>query len=148
MAMRFQLMTGLLGLLALGGSYAQEYVPEPPTLPKKVRSGVVMEPDPSIITGNRKAPQALESEPLPDDNPPMPITGEEGLEPDITIIRKDQKVIHEYRRGGQLYMVKIIPERGFPYYLIDTDGDGTLDARGSDLERNLNIHQWKVLEWQ
>ncbi|MDT8405777.1 MAG: DUF2782 domain-containing protein [Methylococcales bacterium] len=136
--MRFYLT--LLGLgLAVDVAMAQDLAPEPPTLPRKVQSGVIMEPDPTVINARQPVPEL--------DNPPMPID-DETLEPDITITRKDSKVIQEFRRNGQLYMVKVIPERGFPYYLIDTDGDGTLDVRGSDLERNLNINQWKLMEWK
>jgi len=40
------------------------------------------------------------------------------MEPDITIIRKGKKTIQEYRRGGRLYMIKIVPDIGPPYYLL------------------------------
>lgn len=38
-------------------------------------------------------------------------------------------VIHEYRVGGQLVMVKVVPMRGVTYYIVDRDGDGRLDPR-------------------
>ncbi len=78
---------------------------------------------------------------------PMPVQSGEELEPDITIIRKGKKTIQEYRKNGQLYMVKVIPAIGPAYYLIDTDGDGTLDVRGNDLDKGTQINQWKLLEW-
>jgi hypothetical protein len=31
--------------------------------------------------------------------------------------------------------------------MIDTDGDGNLDVRGTDLEKGIHINQWKLLEW-
>jgi len=46
--------------------------------------------------------------------PPMPVQSGETLEPDITIIRKGKKTIQEYRRGGRLYMIKVIPDVGPP----------------------------------
>lgn len=86
--------------------------------------------------------------PVPDPpEMPMPVEDNEEMEADITIIRKGKKTIQEYRKNGQLYMVKIIPDVGPPYYLIDTDGDGNMDVRGNDMDRELNIHQWKILEW-
>lgn len=90
----------------------------------------------------------LDAPPLPEspDLPPPVHSGEE-LEPDITIIRRGDKIIQEYRVNGQLYMVKIIPDAGPPYYLVDPDGDGNLDVRQSDMERNLNIPQWVILNW-
>ncbi|MGR9115808.1 MAG: DUF2782 domain-containing protein [Gammaproteobacteria bacterium] len=91
-------------------------------------------------------PPDLEAIPEPPDAP-MPIESGETMEPDITIIRKGKKTIQEYRINGELYMIKIVPDIGPPYYLIDTDGDGNMDVRGTDLEKGMNIHQWKLLEW-
>jgi hypothetical protein len=36
--------------------------------------------------------------------------------------------VEEYRMNGVLYMVKVTPTVGPPYYLIDTTGDGNLNA--------------------
>ncbi len=97
-----------------------------------------------------------EDESPPNDLSPVPeppqlpkkVQDNEAMEPDITIIRKEKKVIHEYRRGGKLYMVKVIPDVGPPYYFIDTNGDGKMDVRRRDLESNLNVQQWQILEWE
>jgi len=78
---------------------------------------------------------------------PMPVQSGETLEPDITIIRKGKKTIQEFRKNGELYMVKIIPVAGPAYYLIDTNGDGNMDVRGSDLDKGTRINQWKLFEW-
>ncbi len=78
---------------------------------------------------------------------PMPVQSGENLEPDITIIRRGKKTIQEYRVNGELYMIKIVPDIGPPYYMVDTDGDGTMDIRHSDLERNIRINQWKLFSW-
>lgn len=87
-------------------------------------------------------------DPVPEaPEPPLPVQSGEALEPDITIIRKGENTIQEYRRGGRLYMVKVIPDIGPPYYFIDTNGDGRMDVRGSDLERGGNVNMWKILEW-
>ncbi len=80
------------------------------------------------------------------DRPPPVESGEE-MEPDITITRKDKKTVQEYRRGGRLYMIKVIPDIGPPYYFIDDDGDGYLDARGNDLDKGSRVNMWKILEW-
>lgn len=78
---------------------------------------------------------------------PLPVQSGEDMEPDITIIRKSKKTIQEYRRGGKLYMVKIIPDVGPPYYFIDSDGDGKMDVRGNDLDKGARVNMWKILEW-
>jgi len=41
-------------------------------------------------------------------------------------------VVEEYRQGGRLYMVKVRPQRGVPYTLMDTNGDGRLDESDGD----------------
>jgi hypothetical protein len=80
--------------------------------------------------------------------PPLPVQSGETLEPDITIIRKGKKTIQEYRRGGRLYMIKVIPDIGPAYYFIDNDGDGKMDVRRNDLDRGSDINMWKILEWK
>jgi hypothetical protein len=42
-------------------------------------------------------------------------------EPEITIIKKGKQTVHEYRLNGVLYMMKIIPDHGVPYYLHKED---------------------------
>lgn len=79
--------------------------------------------------------------------PPLPIQNGETMEPDITIIRKNKETIQEYRRGGRLYMIKVIPVVGPPYYFLDTNGDGKMDVRRSDGDRGSDINMWKLLEW-
>ncbi len=96
-----------------------------------------------------------EDEPQPKDLMPVPeppqlpkkVQDNEPMEPDITIIRKEKKTVHEYRRAGKLYMVKVIPDIGPPYYFLDTNGDGRMDVRRSDLNRNIDVQQWQLLEW-
>ncbi|MDH3888632.1 MAG: DUF2782 domain-containing protein [Gammaproteobacteria bacterium] len=91
-------------------------------------------------------------EPLPElpppavETPPAP-TGlaDEDLEPEVKIIKRDDAVIHEYRSGGRLYMVKVIPTRGYPYYLYDADGNGSLESRQDRLEPV--IPRWVIHSW-
>lgn len=81
--------------------------------------------------------------------PPMPagIDVEDDLEPEVKIIKRDKAVIYEYRINNQLYMVKIVPQVGYPYYLMDTDGDGTLESRYNKLEPNIMVPQWMIYRW-
>lgn len=79
--------------------------------------------------------------------PPLPVQSGEEMEPDITIIRKGKETVQEYRAGGRLYMVKVIPDVGPPYYFIDSNGDGKMDVQKSDGDRGSQINMWKLLEW-
>ena len=49
--------------------------------------------------------------------------------------------------NGKLYMIKIVPDAGPPYYLLDTDGDGNMDVRRSDLEKGAQVPQWVIFSW-
>lgn len=76
---------------------------------------------------------------------PSPVSAE-GVEPDITIHEEGDKTIYEYRIKGQLYMVKIQPQIGPPYYLLDTDGDGIMDVQ-NDAPRDIAVPQWVIFSW-
>lgn len=70
----------------------------------------------------------------------------ETVEPEITIVETEKELIYEYRVRGKLYMVKIQPQIGPPYYLMDTTGDGELDVR-EDRVWNNSIPQWVLFSW-
>lgn len=76
---------------------------------------------------------------------PTPVTGE-AVEPDITISESGGDVIYEYRVRGVLYMVRVQPQIGPPYYLYDLNGDGLIDAEDRS-PRNMAIPQWVLFEW-
>ena len=88
---------------------------------------------------------------IPDDVPEPPmlppqVESGEALEPEVTIIETDREVIQEYRVNGRLYMVRITPQSGPPYYLLDIDGDGQLDVEEDDIS-NIAIPQWVLFRW-
>lgn len=116
--MRNLTILSLLLLLASVGLHAQEFAPVPPPPP---------------MENQQTTPPAAE---------------EEGAapEPQVTIIKRPEATIEEYRVNGQLYMVKITPSKGYPYYLIDSDGDGSFETRRNELD-NPPVTQWKILRW-
>ena len=83
--------------------------------------------------------------PEPPELPPQVESGE-ALEPEVTIIKSEEKTVEEYRLDGKLVMVKITPAAGPAYYLIDSDGDGTLDAQEND-PRSASVQQWEIFSW-
>jgi hypothetical protein len=78
---------------------------------------------------------------------PAPVESGENMEPDITIIKRGKETIEEYRINQRLYMVKIHPSVGPAYYMLDTDGDGNMDVRKTEAERQLKIPQWVLFSW-
>ena len=65
----------------------------------------------------------------------------------VTIKGDKDEVISEFRINGQLYMIRITPKKGLPYYLVDGDGDGNLETRWNDLAPDLLIPSWVLLRW-
>ena len=79
----------------------------------------------------------------------FPLVGlaQDDLEPEVTIVQRGDKVVEEYRLNGNLYMIKITPSKGYPYYLVDSDGDGSLDTRRNDGGPDVVIPRWTIFEW-
>lgn len=80
--------------------------------------------------------------------PPLPPDMEidPDLEPQITIIKRGEDTIEEHRINGELYMIKVIPRVGFPYYMVRNPGrinDHPGDAGGV----NLNPPMWRIIEF-
>ncbi len=81
------------------------------------------------------------------DVPVMP-KGPDGqpIEPEVTIIETGKETIYEYRINGAVYMLKVQPVAGPPYYLVDTKGDGSFETRTDD-PRNITVNQWVLFRW-
>ena len=97
----------------------------------------------AVMAGNSN-PGGLEPVPEPPELPDPLETGE-NIEPEVTIIRKKDAVIEEYRVNGQLYMVKVTPAFGPVYYIKDLDGDGQMDHR-YELE-DPAVPEWVLFTW-
>ncbi len=89
--------------------------------------------------------------PLPPNLEPVPdgpvVPGDEDFQPEVTIIRRDGGTIEEYRVNGRLYMVRVVPTKGLPYFLIDADGDGNMDTRRNDLDPDVLVPGWVIMSW-
>lgn len=101
---------------------------------------------PVLAQAEQPSSSSLNAVPEPP-NLPLPVQSGETLEPNITIIKRGDKTIQEYRINGQLYKVKITPSIGPAYYLIDTNGDGNLDVRKTGPDKSLQVPQWILFSW-
>jgi hypothetical protein len=74
---------------------------------------------------------------------------QESLQPEVKIIRREDKTIEEYRVNGRLYKIKIIPKIGPPYYLVDRNGNGDFETVpvGGGPEPDIMIPQWVLFRW-
>lgn len=71
----------------------------------------------------------------------------EGLEPSVTIMEHDNRMVEEYRSNNQLYMIKVTPKHGTPYYLVDPEGTGNMQWRRNSLGLDLQVPQWTLFSW-
>lgn len=98
-----------------------------------------------VIAQNRTESPARQ--PLPAVPPPPPEMAplDAALEPEVTIRKRDGETVEEHRVKGKLYMIKVTPDHGVPYYLIDRSGDGVFsrmeDAPGSP---TLSVPMWVI----
>jgi hypothetical protein len=86
-------------------------------------------------------------EPLEEVPPPPKVVDGEALEgePQVTIRKKGKDTIEEYRINGELYMMKVTPEHGVPYYLHKEDQDGSWVNSGPN--KPMSIPKWIIFRF-
>jgi len=67
-------------------------------------------------------------------------------EPQVTITKDAAQTVEEFRANGKLYMIKITPKHGVPYYLVDDRGDGKF-ARQESLDSGLRVPRWVIFKF-
>lgn len=115
----------------------------PPQLPLLVSLFVSVASGFAAAQDRPGAPQ-----PLPDIAPPPPDMRplDEALTPQVTITRRGEDQVEEFRIKGRLYMVKVTPPHGVPYYLIDERGDGQMIRRDA-IDERLVVPMWMILQF-
>ena len=82
--------------------------------------------------------------------PPLPAkVQDEQFEPTVRITTTEEdELIEEYSSNGRVYMVKVTPAHGKPYFYMDMDGDGQLELQDRDEPFSpVKPVLWKVKEW-
>ncbi len=54
-----------------------------------------------------------------DDSKTTPSLNKRG--PDVVLRETPERTIYEYRQNGQLTMIKVVPKKGKPYFLVPVD---------------------------
>lgn len=95
------------------------------------------------------AQAAPQLEPVPEP-PPMPeqVSPEEAIvEPTVkSSEREDGSRFDEYSYQNHVYMVKVTPKHGDPYYLVDQQGDGNL-VKYQGKTPMLSVPMWMLHRW-
>ena len=97
------------------------------------------------VAAQQPKPPVLQ--PIPEPPPPPPgYELDPSLEPQVTILKRGTDTVEEYRIGGKLYMIKITPQNGKPYYLVDNKGDGTF-TRQDQYDSGIKPPMWVIFQW-
>lgn len=100
-----------------------------------------------IVAASFAAPAWAADETIPPPELGEFVAPEGSSEPEITIVQQGENRIEEYRINGKLYMIKVVPKKGFPYYLMDNDGDGQLETRRNDLDPDIIVPRWTLFRF-
>lgn len=101
----------------------------------------------ALTAAAQQAPPPPDLQPVPEPPPAPPeIANDPELEPQVTIVRREQETIEEYRVNGRLTMVKVTPRHGRPYYLVANGNDGTFIRRDS-LDTGLRVPLWVLFSF-
>jgi len=101
-------------------------------------------PLPAQTPAAKPKPAERKLQPIPEPPPPPPgLELDPSLEPQVTIQRRGTETREEFRIRGRLYMVKITPAHGVPYYLIDENGRGDF-TRQDSYDTGTRVPMWVI----
>lgn len=92
-----------------------------------------------VVAADKAPAPPKGSAPVPDGAP----TAADIQEPSITIRSKGTEKHEEYRLRGKLYMVRVIPPKGKPYYLVDQMGRGEFTRHDGPVPPTA-VPQWVI----
>lgn len=79
----------------------------------------------------------------------IPVLNAQGADGEEVVIRSDgDKTFYEYRRGGEVVEIKVVPKYGKPYYLRPAAGDAAEDGKyvRSD-SPDIAVPGWVIFRW-
>lgn len=85
---------------------------------------------------------------VPEDDGAVPLISPAATpeEPEIRIRSEGDTTYEEYRREGRVYMIRVKPRIGPPYYLIDNTGEGRFLRHDGPLPNNAPA-QWRIYQF-
>ena len=105
----------------------------------------------AVLAQSQPRPKPKDLEKIDDVPPPPNVLMEPRtdakIDPQVTIRTEEGKRIEEYRVKGKLYKMRVTPENGAPYWLIDSKGDGSFARSDTGLTPNNSVPMWVLLEW-
>lgn len=69
------------------------------------------------------------------------------IRPEVLAREYHNRTEYEYRLNENLYMIRTEPEKGSPYYLVDTVGSGELEYRRNAGQLEMQVPAWVLHRW-
>ncbi|KAA6182577.1 DUF2782 domain-containing protein [Thiohalocapsa marina] len=69
------------------------------------------------------------------------------IQPAVTVKQFDNRTVEEYRVNNNVYMLKVTPDAGPSYYLVDEDGSGEMAWRRGTQGMDDTVPQWTLMSW-
>lgn len=74
---------------------------------------------------------------------PAGVSDDPSFEPEVTITEQKGEKHEEYKIHGRVYMIKVTPKSGKPYYLVDEKGDGRF-SRQESTDSGIRVPLWVI----
>lgn len=101
----------------------------------------------NAVAQNAPAQNRSAAQPIPEPPPPPPgFELDPAAEPQVTIRKRGEDTVEEYRISGKLYMMKVTPPGGRSYYMIDERGDGKF-VRQEGPGTGVRPPMWVIHSW-
>lgn len=72
---------------------------------------------------------------------------EADIAPQVRVRDYENRTVEEFSVNNNVYMVRITPAAGAPYYLIDSDGSGDMEWNRGRPGLDLQVPQWALISW-
>jgi hypothetical protein len=113
-------------------------------------SGAAVAPPPPAMVDEKIADKA-EDKTLYRSNsrPPEvnPIQGDPDLEPQVTLIEREDETYEEVRINGVIRYIKVTPKGGPVYYLVPVSGSSGIYVQRDSLDSGLRVPMWQIFSW-
>lgn len=69
-------------------------------------------------------------------------------EESVVIRNEADKTFYEYRRGGEIVEIKVVPKYGKPYYLKPSDAEGAKNGQYLQSDApDISVPSWVIFRW-
>jgi len=102
----------------------------------------------ALLAVDDAPPPATASASAPQEQAPLAAPQTDIPEPEVNIREEPTQTIEEFRSQGRPYMIRVTPRGGLPpYYMVDNDGDGTLETRVNSPSNPPAPPRWVLFRW-